>query len=75
MLALAQEANTQRKEDIEDPTVRQELEDLEAEMRISRQRFRIMKGTASATIAGSGIDWARDPKLLEIVLDEDGNDG
>jgi cell division septum initiation protein DivIVA len=75
MLALAQEANTQRKEDIDDPKARQQLDELEAEMRISRQRFRIMKGTASATIAGSGIDWARDPKLLEIVLDEDGNDG
>ena len=71
MLALAEEANTQRKEDIDDPKARRQLDELEAEMRISRQRFRIMKGTASATIAGSGIDWARDPKLLEIVLDED----
>ena len=71
MLALAEEANTQRKEDIDDLKARQQLDELEAEMRISRQRFRIMKGTASATIAGSGIDWARDPKLLEIVLDED----
>jgi hypothetical protein len=75
MLALADEANTQRKEDIDDPRARQQLDELETEMRISRQRFRIMKGTASAAIVGSGIDWARDPKLLEIVLDEDGNDG
>lgn len=75
MLALADEANTHRKEDIDDPKARHQLDELEAEMRISRQRFRIMKGTASATIAGSGVDWARDPKLLEIVMDEDGNDG
>jgi hypothetical protein len=75
MLALAEEANTQKKEDINDPNARQQLDDLVAEMQISRQRFRIMKGTASAVIAGSGIDWARDPKLLEIVMDDDGDDG
>lgn len=74
MLVLAEEAKTQRKEDISDPKARRQLEVLDAEVKISRQRFRIMKGTASATIAGSGVDWARDPKLLEIVLDGDGND-
>ncbi|KAG0649932.1 hypothetical protein D0Z07_3957 [Hyphodiscus hymeniophilus] len=71
MLALAEEAAVQRKEDISDPKTRQQLDELEAEMRISRQRFRVMKATAIAIIAGSGIDWARDPELLEIVLDED----
>lgn len=75
MLALAEEANTERKEDIDDPKERQQLDELEASMKTSRQRWRIMKGTASATIAGSGIDWARDPNLLEIVLDNDGNEG
>lgn len=71
MLALAEEANTQRKEDIDDPRVRQQFDDLETDMKTSRQRWRIMKNTASATIAGSGIDWARDPILLQIVLDEE----
>lgn len=75
MLALAEEADTQRKEDINDPKARQQLDELEVSMKTSRQRWRIMKGTASATIAGSGLDWARDPKLLEIVLDDDGNEG
>ncbi len=74
MLALAEEANTQRKEDIKDPRLRHRLDDLEAEMKMSRQKWRIMKCTASATIAGSGIDWARDPNLLDIVLDNDGED-
>jgi len=71
MLALAAQAKEQNKVDIEDPGGRQQLEELEAAMKLSRQRWRIMKGTASATIVGSGIDWARDPKLLEIVLDDD----
>lgn len=75
MVALAAEANTHRKEDIEDPRLRQQLDDLEVEMKLSKQKWRIMKATASATIVGSGVDWARDPKLLEIVLDEEGEDG
>ena len=74
MLALAEEANTRKKEDINDPKVLQQLDEQEALMKISRQRWRIMKGTASATIAGSGVDWARDPKLLEIMLDGDGDE-
>jgi hypothetical protein len=74
MLALAEEADTKRKEDIDDPKARQQLDELEVKMKTGRQRWRIMKETASATIAGSGIDWARDPKLLEIVLDNDGNE-
>lgn len=74
MLALADEARTQKKEDIEDPRVRAKLDELEAAMRLSRQRWRILKGTASATIAGSGIDWARDPQLLEIVMDDEDDD-
>lgn len=75
MLELAAEADTKRKEDIEDPKARRQLEELEVDVKASKQRWRIMKGTASGTIAGSGVDWARDPKLLEIVLDKEGEDG
>jgi len=74
MLALAEEAKKQSKADIAEPKARRQLAELEAAMKLSRQRWRIMKGTASATIAGSGIDWARDPKLLAIVLDDDGDE-
>jgi hypothetical protein len=75
MLALAKEAAIQNKEGINDPKARQQLDELEVSMKTSRQRWRIMKETASATIVGSGVDWARNPKLLEIVLGSDGDDG
>lgn len=75
MLDLADEANVQKREDIIDPRTRQQLDDLEEAMKISHWRWRIMKGTVSATIVGSGIDWARDPKLLDIVLDNDDDEG
>lgn len=73
MIALAEEASTQRKEDISDPKARQQLDKLEESLKISKRRWRIMKGTAGATIVGSGVDWARDPRLLEIVLDDEGD--
>jgi hypothetical protein len=75
MFALADEVNTHKKEDIRDAKVRQQLDELEASMKISRQRWRIMKGTASATVVGSGVDWPRNPKLLEIVLDPEDDEG
>ena len=74
MLELAEQANTLRKEDIEDPTARKQLDELEEQVKASKQKWRIMKGTASGTIVGSGVDWARDEKLLEIVLDREGED-
>jgi hypothetical protein len=72
MIALAEEADTQ-KEDIKDPSVRAQLEELEEALKVSRQRWRIMKGTASAVVAGSGIDWSRDAALRELVLDTEGD--
>lgn len=75
MMALAGEVDTHRKEDIQDKASRQEVEKLEASVRVSRQRWRIMKGTASATVVGSGVDWARDERLLGIVLEGEDEDG
>ncbi|KAI0459702.1 centromere protein H (CENP-H)-domain-containing protein [Xylaria acuta] len=46
-----------------------EIAGLEAELKGSRRRWRVLKGTASAIVAGSGVDWARDAELRDIVLD------
>jgi hypothetical protein len=70
MIALAKDADTQKRDNM--PRKAQiELAEMDANVKLSRQRWRIMKGTASGTIVGSGVDWARDPELLEIVLDND----
>ncbi|KAI8945621.1 centromere protein H (CENP-H)-domain-containing protein [Xylaria longipes] len=46
-----------------------EIAGLEAELKGSRRRWRVLKGTASAIVAGSGVDWARDAELRDMVLD------
>lgn len=72
MIALANEADTQ-KEDVKEPGMREQIDELERSLKVSRQRWRIMKGTVSGVVAGSGIDWARDPELRELVLDDEGD--
>ncbi|KAI9738931.1 MAG: hypothetical protein M1818_005245 [Claussenomyces sp. TS43310] len=73
MLSLAQEADTP-KEAITDPSIRQQLDSLEESLRASKQRWRIMKGTTSGIVAGSGVDWTRDATLRELVLDHEDDD-
>ncbi|RKF64679.1 hypothetical protein OnM2_017096 [Erysiphe neolycopersici] len=67
MLRLIKEASSET----EQTESSQELEKIKSEVALARQRWKIMKGTVSALIVGSGIDWSRDSKLLQIVLEED----
>lgn len=71
VMGLAEELKTQKPEDITDPELRRQVEEAKAEMEASQRKYRIMKAVTSGVIVGSGIDWARDPKLLEIVRDRD----
>ncbi|KFY05063.1 hypothetical protein O988_00294 [Pseudogymnoascus sp. VKM F-3808] len=71
MVGLAEQVEGQKKGDIKDPEMRAKIEEMEREVRKSRQRWRLMKGVASGVVAGSGMDWARDEKLRALVLEED----
>ncbi|PHH73579.1 hypothetical protein CDD82_5379 [Ophiocordyceps australis] len=53
-----------------------ELLRLEAHVRSSRQRWRLIKGVTSSVIVGSGVDWTHNDKLLGMVfdVDDDGHD-
>ncbi|KAK1757564.1 centromere protein H (CENP-H)-domain-containing protein [Echria macrotheca] len=46
-----------------------EITGLENQLKVSRQRWKVMKGVVSAIVAGSGMDWPRDARLREMVLD------
>lgn len=52
-----------------DPAAEAQVAELEGRLAASRQKWRIMKGTASGIVAGSGVDWAADPVLRDVVLD------
>lgn len=60
--------------DHDDPQTLESLQSSESELKASRQRWRVLKGTTSGVITGSGVDWGRDARLRELVLDTEGDD-
>jgi hypothetical protein len=71
MLALAEEMKAQSAKDIEDPRLRDQVSAVEKETKDSRRTMKTLKGILSAMIVGSGINWAADEGLTELVLDEE----
>ncbi|KAF2097632.1 hypothetical protein NA57DRAFT_77885 [Rhizodiscina lignyota] len=71
MLALAEETKAQDAHDIADTDLRNQLDDLDAQVRVARRDWRIMKSVVSGVVAGSGLNWAKDEKLRELVLDDE----
>jgi hypothetical protein len=71
MLALAEEVKTQSVRDIEDPQLRQRVDAVEQELKDSRRRVKTLRGILSAMIVGSGINWAADEGLTELVMEDE----
>ena len=51
------------------PELAEQLRIARANTKVAKGRWRMMKSVAAAIVAGSGVDWASDPHLLETVLD------
>ncbi|KAF9740172.1 hypothetical protein PMIN04_001806 [Paraphaeosphaeria minitans] len=71
VLALAEEVKAQSIEDISNPSLREQVEKAEKNVKESRKRTAIIKGILSAMIVGSGINWAADEELRELVMDDE----
>lgn len=71
---LAEQLKAKKAVDVDDSQAQGEIRRLEDELRASRRRWRVIKGVASAVVAGSGVDWARDDVLRDIVLDPENED-
>jgi hypothetical protein len=71
MLALAEEAKVERVEEVRDARVRGQLEKLEEDVKRARREWRVMKSVAGGIVAGSGVDWANNPVLLDVVMDDE----
>ncbi|KAH9877526.1 hypothetical protein IAQ61_002893 [Plenodomus lingam] len=74
MLALAEDMKAQSVKDIEDPQLRAQVDAVEKALKESRRRKKTVKGILSAMIVGSGIHWAADAELTELVMDDDDGD-
>lgn len=71
LFALAKEVQAQRDEVTNDLRFCAQLDGLRNVAAIAKQRWRIMKSVVAAVVAGSGVDWARDDTLRDLVLDEE----
>lgn len=71
LLVLAKKVQAQRDEIMMDPRFSAQLDGLRIDAATARQRWRIMKSVVAAVIAGSGVNWARDDTLRDLVLDDE----
>ncbi|EMD89194.1 hypothetical protein COCHEDRAFT_1226349 [Bipolaris maydis C5] len=71
MLALAEEMKAQSVQDIEDAQLRSQVDAAEKQLAESRRRVKTLKGVLSGMIVGSGINWAADEGLTELVMDDE----
>lgn len=71
LLALAEEMKSQSTEEIEDPKLRAQLQELDSRVQMARRRWRIMKSVVAGMVVGSGINWANDAMLRELVMDDE----
>lgn len=71
VLALAEQVKAQSIDDIQDPQLRSKIERAEKKVKESRVRMKILKGILSAMIVGSGINWAADEELRDLVMDDE----
>ena len=71
LLTLAKKVQARQDEVSKDARFGTQLDELRQDAATARQRWRIMKSVVAALVAGSGIDWARDDNLRDLVVDEE----
>jgi uncharacterized coiled-coil DUF342 family protein len=71
MLDLAEEMKAQSVQDIEDPQLHSQVDAVDKQLKESRRRVKTLRGVLSGMIVGSGINWAADEGLTELVMDDE----
>ncbi|EQL01703.1 Centromere protein Cenp-H [Ophiocordyceps sinensis CO18] len=71
---LADRAKQKRTGRLDSAETQSAVARLEDEVASRRKRWRVIKGVASGIVFGSGIDWARDDELCDMVLDPENED-
>ncbi|KAL2263856.1 hypothetical protein VTK26DRAFT_4765 [Humicola hyalothermophila] len=69
VLQLSGKTRQQGTEAFGSDQVSAEMRALEDQVKAARHKWRVIKGAASAIVAGSGVEWARDERLRAMVLE------
>jgi ABC-type protease/lipase transport system fused ATPase/permease subunit len=70
LLGLTNNAKS-RRDDIDDEKLKDKLEVLERENKLRGTRRRILKNVVGSVIVGSGVDWASNEELCDLVMDDE----
>jgi regulator of replication initiation timing len=73
LFQLTDALKDQTVEELDDPRLIAELDSLDEDIKRAKRRWRVMKSLVKGIIVGSGVEWARRPELLEVVLDDEGD--
>ena len=74
LITLARDLESARNDAIATSSLKDRLDEAQEDSSEARKRWRIMKSVVAAVIGGSGIDWASDDTLRELVLDDEDED-
>lgn len=71
LLTLAKKVQARQEEVAKDARFGAQIEELRQDAAKARQRWRMMKSVVAALVVGSGVDWAGDENLRDLVVDEE----
>ena len=71
LLALTKQLQARQDSALANSSLSVRLGQVRDDTAMAKKRWRIMKSVVAAIIAGSGVDWARNNDLRNLVLDEE----
>ena len=71
LIGLTDQLKTREVDTVENDELRNQMKTLQNDTQEAKRRWRIMKSVIAAIVAGSGVDWARNRDLQELVLDDE----
>ena len=69
LVELTHDMRERRISAINESNLGPQLESLREEVRTARKQWKLLKSVVAAVIVGSGVDWARNDELRQVVVD------
>ena len=71
LMALTKDTQSRDGANAENEDLRNQLEAAKEDVRTARAERQVIKSIVSAIVVESGVDWARDDALCQLVLDSE----
>lgn len=71
VVELAEIIRAPKTEDVEDDDMREKLKQADEDVARAKRKWRVLKSLTAGIVVASGVDWAGDEELTELVLDDE----